>query len=101
MLVDNIMTTGATTSEIARVLKKAKTNSVNVLTLCHEMPLKVINNKKNYYQIVLFFGKIKLLFSQKKIKVTHFNLPFFLQFENHAQLQAKVRQFFSRPFLLW
>lgn len=47
LLVDNIMTTGATTSEIARVLKKAKTNSVNILTLCHEMPLKVINNKKN------------------------------------------------------
>ena len=46
LLVDNIMTTGATASEIARVLKKAKTNSVNVLTLCHKMPLKVINNKK-------------------------------------------------------
>lgn len=60
------MTTGATTSEIARVLKKAKTNSVNILTLCHKMPLKVINNKKNYFQIVLFFGKIELLFSQKK-----------------------------------
>lgn len=66
LLVDNIRTTGATASEIARVLKKAKTNIVNVLTLCHKMPLKVINNKKNYFQIVLFFGKIELLFSQKK-----------------------------------
>lgn len=40
LLVDDIMTTGATASEIARVLKKAKANSVSVLTLCHEMPPK-------------------------------------------------------------
>lgn len=40
LLVDDIMTTGATASELARVLKKAKANSVAVLTLCHEMPPK-------------------------------------------------------------
>lgn len=38
VIVDDIFTTGATVGEIAKVLKKAKANSVLVLTLCHELP---------------------------------------------------------------
>ena len=43
LLVDDIYTTGATASEISEILKKAGASSVNVLTLCHEMP----ENRKN------------------------------------------------------
>ena len=65
LLVDNIMTTGATTSEIARALKKAKTNSANVLTLCHEMPLKVINNKKITINCFVFWQDWIIILTKK------------------------------------
>ena len=38
LLVDDVLTTGATVGEISRILKKAGAKSVNVITLCHEMP---------------------------------------------------------------
>lgn len=44
LLVDDIYTTGATASEIAKVLKHSGANKVFVLTLCHEMPENVENN---------------------------------------------------------
>lgn len=43
LLVDDILTTGATASEISQTLKKAGATEVYVLTLCHEMP----ENRKN------------------------------------------------------
>ena len=43
LLIDDVYTTGATTGEIARVLKNAGAFKVFVLTLCHEMPEKATN----------------------------------------------------------
>lgn len=43
LLVDDIYTTGATASEVAKTLKKSGANSVCVLTLCHEMPENATN----------------------------------------------------------
>ena len=43
LLIDDILTTGATVSEISQTLKKAGASEVVVLTLCHEMP----ENRKN------------------------------------------------------
>lgn len=41
LIVDDIYTTGATVSEVSKVLLKAGANSITVLTLCHEAPDKM------------------------------------------------------------
>lgn len=49
LLVDDVLTTGATVGEVSTILKKAGANSVNVITLCHEMP----DGATNWYVILL------------------------------------------------
>jgi len=39
LLVDDVMTTGATASACARVLKQAGASTVNVLTLARALPV--------------------------------------------------------------